>query len=134
MPAWCRGQAVCAATLARLARKGDDGEDGNTLLHGERSLRPDGKPGDFWLDVSATDLWGPKVGNRWPGPVHLLSEAARRDRIGGPMQRQWRRPQRPAFFGGVGTGTANQAQPQQGLLPIIGNGQPLPVQQGHHDC
>ena len=43
------------------------------------------------------------------------------------MQRRGEGRSGPAFFGGVGTGTANQAQPQQGLLPIIGNGQPLPV-------
>lgn len=105
--------------------RGDDGADGATILHGEGPPRPEvGKDNDFYLEVTATRLWGPKVGGRWLGPIELLSEAARRDRARGPGA-----PQRsgPAFFGGVSDAGAVQQQPQQGLTPIIGNGQPFPT-------
>ena len=88
--------------------------------------RPDlGKDGDWYIQVDATALWGPKEpSGRWPGPVFLLSEAARRDRIGGPMQGRGRSG--PAFFGGTGATAPQLNQLQQGLTPIINNGQPIP--------
>ena len=104
--------------------RGADGADGATILNGEGPPRPEvGKDGDFYIQVDATDLWGPKVGGRWLGPIHLLSEAARRDRIRGPG-----RPRGgPAFFGGTGPTTAAQAQVSQGLSPILVNNTAVPA-------
>jgi len=52
---------------------GPTGLTGTSILSG--SVAPgaeDGNDGDFWIDVTESDLYGPKTSGSWPPPVSLI--------------------------------------------------------------
>ena len=71
--------------------KGDDGADGDTHAGAAKA-----RHAPIWARMATFTSsrmpgvgGGRRVSGRWAGPpIYLLSEAARRDRIGGPMQRR----------------------------------------------
>ena len=51
---------------------GQDGADGSQILSG--TTEPDasaGSPGDYYLNTSTYDLYGPKTGSGWGSPINL---------------------------------------------------------------
>ena len=52
------------------------GEGGNLLLHGEGAPAPEvGTNGDFYIDTTASDLYGPKTAGAWGAGVSLIGPA-----------------------------------------------------------
>jgi hypothetical protein len=48
----------------------------NTVLNGKGSPSAKiGINGDFYIDISSFNIYGPKVNNRWPSPVSLRGPA-----------------------------------------------------------
>jgi hypothetical protein len=64
---------------------GQDGKDGNTILNGIGAPASTiGNVGDFYLDTSATVLYGPKTADGWGDGVSLIGSAAEASIIGMP--------------------------------------------------
>jgi len=52
---------------------GTPGTDGKSVLHGSAPPGPsDGTDGDFWIDTTAWDIYGPKAAGAWPAAQSLI--------------------------------------------------------------
>lgn len=57
----------------QVADLGEPGLDGKTVLTGLGApSASDGKEGDFWLDRSFMEMYGPKAGTSWGTPVSII--------------------------------------------------------------
>lgn len=56
---------------------GDDGIDGKTIRYGTGSPTTVGNPGDFYINTTTHELWGPRGVSNWTGtgPVSLVGPA-----------------------------------------------------------
>ena len=55
---------------------GTDGQDGKTILNGSGTPAADlGSEGDFYIDTSANDIYGPKSAGGWGSPTSLVGPA-----------------------------------------------------------
>lgn len=68
--AWPAGQSL----IGPQGDPGDPGPRGASILNGSGPPSSgDGENGDFWLDTSTFDLYGPKAAGAWPGsPTSLI--------------------------------------------------------------
>lgn len=67
------GPAGSTGATGSAGPQGDPGDDGQTILSG--SGAPDsgtGSDGDFYIDVSAYDIYGPKAAGAWGGGTSLV--------------------------------------------------------------
>jgi len=51
---------------------GDPGADGRTVLNGTGAPTTEGVNGDFYIDTSAWEIYGPKTGGAWGSGVSLI--------------------------------------------------------------
>lgn len=61
--------------IAEVLVEAGAGADGSTILHG--SGPPAGAVGvnnDFYIDIAATDMYGPKTAGLWGSPTSLIGE------------------------------------------------------------
>ncbi|MFZ9655709.1 MAG: hypothetical protein ACO29V_08685 [Limnohabitans sp.] len=108
-----------------MGATGRPGQDGNTILHGAGTPRPDeGKDGDFWIDTVEWTI-RLKASGRWGAPQPLIAPAKNRSGEFGADRRMNGGPGRFFPMGGVSSAVAAPPPTGDGLEPIIGNGQPL---------
>lgn len=66
------GKCPGSSTLKRLSLEPETPEPGTKILAGSTSpLVTQGRPGDFFLDLTAAKLYGPKDVNGWPESISL---------------------------------------------------------------
>ncbi|HEY4155393.1 MAG TPA: hypothetical protein VGM24_08190 [Puia sp.] len=71
-PAGTAGAAGADGAAGAAGVAGADGLAGNTLLNGDGAPADDlGKNGDFYLDITAKALYGPKTASGWGSPVSI---------------------------------------------------------------
>jgi len=108
-----------------MGATGRPGQDGNTILHGAGTARPDeGKDGDFWIDTVEWTI-RLKASGRWGAPQPLIAPAKNRSGEFGGDRRINGGPGRFFPMGGASSGVVPTPPTGDGLEPIIGNGQPL---------
>jgi hypothetical protein len=65
-----------ATAAALTGADGADGADGRTILSGIGApAAGTGEDGDFYLDTSASDIYGPKASGVWGSPTSLIGPA-----------------------------------------------------------
>jgi len=75
-PAGADGQDGTDGTNGTNGTDGVDGQDGNTIISGVGApLDGIGNDGDYYIDISATEMYGPKIGGTWFGtPIQLQGQ------------------------------------------------------------
>lgn len=55
--------------------QGAAGADGKTILNGSMAPTTEGSNGDFYLNTTTNELYGPKIGGNWGSPTSLIGPA-----------------------------------------------------------
>ena len=109
-----------------IGATGRAGTDGNTVLHSQGRPRADlGKEGDWCIDTTHWEIFGPKSAGNWGKGQPLLVDGSKMGTLDQGGKRIKGGPGRFFPMGGASSSVAALPPVGEGLEPIIGNGGPL---------
>ena len=66
------GATGATGSTGDTGAKGDTGANGNTVLNGSGAPTTEGVDGDFYIDTSTNDIYGPKTSGSWGSGTSLI--------------------------------------------------------------